>query len=139
LSRCAGWTRKAIVPELEPLRGLRVVADPAALNGARWHGDAVSVLRFAPDDAFAIGARSVEIDDVDAIVEPEAGYVGAWLPIDDVLPHIEWSLPVERPVLAQGSIASVPAKLWLSADGGVLLVTAAAYANELDERLGRRR
>lgn len=120
---------------LETLPGLRVIADPAALDAARWDGHDVSVLRFAPDDAFAIGARSVEVDDADAIVESEAGYVGAWLPVDAVLPHIEWSLPTERPALAQGSIANVPAKLWLPGDGDALLVTAAAYANELAGRL----
>ncbi len=120
---------------LEPLPGLRVIADPAALDAARWDGHDVSVLRFAPDDAFAIGARSVEVDDADAIVESEAGYVGAWLPVDAVVPHIEWSLPTERPALAQGSIANVPAKLWLPGDGDALLVTAAAYANELAGRL----
>jgi hypothetical protein len=123
------------VRALEPLPGLRVIADPAALDAARWDGHDVSVLRFAPDDAFAIGARSVEVDDADAIVESEAGYVGAWLPVDAVLPHIEWSLPTERPALAQGSIANVPAKLWLPGDGDALLVTAAAYANELAGRL----
>jgi hypothetical protein len=123
------------VRALEPLPGLRVIADPAALDAARWDGHDVSVLRFAPDDAFAIGALSVEVDDADAIVESEAGYVGAWLPVDAVLPHIEWSLPTERPALAQGSIANVPAKLWLPGDGDALLVTAAAYANELAGRL----
>ena len=55
--------------------------------------------------------------------------------LDEVLPHIEWSLPADRPVLAQGAIASVPAKLWLAGDGDALLVTAAAYADELAERL----
>lgn len=121
---------------LEPLRGLRVVADPAALDTARWQGDDVTVLRFAPDDAFAIGAATVEVDDEDAIVEPEAGFVGAWLPVNDVLPHLEWTLPAQRPALAQGSIAGVPAKLWLVADGDALLLTAAAYADELVGRLG---
>jgi hypothetical protein len=120
---------------LEPLPGLRVIADPAALDTARWQADDVTVLRFAPDDAFGLGARSVEIDDVDAIIESEAGYVGAWLPLEDVLPHIEWSLPAGRPALAQGSIANVPAKLFLPGDGDALLVTAAAYANELAGRL----
>jgi hypothetical protein len=120
---------------LERLLGLRVIADPATLDAARWQGDDISVLRFAPDDAFAIGARSVEVDDTDAIIEAEAGYVGAWLPLDDVLPHIEWLLPAERPALAQGSIANVPAKLWLPDDGDALLVTAAAYADELAGRL----
>ena len=93
------------------------------------------VLRFAPDDAFGLGADDVDLDDEHAIVEPDAGYVGAWLPIDEVLRHIEWSLPADRPVLAQGAIANVPAKLWLTADGHALLVTAAAYADELADRL----
>jgi hypothetical protein len=121
---------------------LRVIADPAALDGARWQGDDVTVLRFAPDDAFAIGASAVEVDDEHAIVESGAGFVGAWVSFDDVLPHLEWSVPQRRPALAQGSVASVPAKLWLPAsDDGVpradtvLLLTAAAYAHELAGRL----
>jgi hypothetical protein len=139
------------VRALEPLPGLRVVAAPEALDGARWvPGDAV-VLRFAPDDAFAIGARIVEIGDADAIVEPEPGFVGAWLTADellhDVVPRIEWSLPTERPALAQGNVAGVPAKLWLTrgqdsddAEGSdgtdqVLLVVLAAYADDLAGRL----
>jgi hypothetical protein len=123
------------VHALEPTPGLRVVGDPVALDGAGWQGDAITVLRFAPDDAFAIGADTVDIDDEHAIVEAEAGFVGAWLPIADVLPHLEWSLPPERPALAQGSIAGVPAKLWLPNDGDALLLTAAAYGNELEGRL----
>jgi hypothetical protein len=123
------------VHALELLRGLRVVADPEALDGAVWGGDAITVLRFAPDDAFAIGADTVDIDDDHAIVESEAGLVGTWLPIADVLPHLEWSLPADRPALAQGSIAGVPAKLWLPDDGEALLLTAAAYADELTGRL----
>jgi hypothetical protein len=120
---------------LEPLRGLRVVADPAALDGARWQGTEVTVLRFAPDDAFAIGAEGVELDDPDAIIESEGGFVGARLPVSEVLSHIEWSLPVERPALAQGSIANVPAKLWLTDEVDPLLLTAAAYADDLMSRL----
>jgi hypothetical protein len=127
---------------LEPLHGLRVVADPAALDRVSWRGDLdVTVLRLAPDEALAIGARSVEIDDAHAIVEEEAGFVGVWLTAEEfeaaVLPHIEWPLPAddERPAVAQGSIAGVPAKLWLRTTGGALLVTQAAYANELAGRL----
>ena len=123
------------MPALEPLRGLRVVADPTALEAARWHGDHVTVLRFAPDDAFAIGADTVDIVDEHAIVESEEGFVGAWLPIDGVLPHIEWSLPPERPSLVQGFVATVPAKVWLPDDGDVLLIAAAAFAGELTGRL----
>lgn len=125
----------ATVPALEPLRGLHVVADPGALNVAHWHGDAVTVLRFAPDDAFGLDARSVELDDEHAIVEADVGYVGAWLPIADVVPHLEWALPAERPILAQGTISGVPAKLWLAGDGDALLLTAAAFADELAGRL----
>ena len=121
---------------LEPLRGLRVVAEPVALDAARWQGDEVTVLRFAPDDAFAIGADGVEVDDPDAIVESEAGFVGTWVPVSSLLAHIEWPLPAERPALAQGSVANVPAKLWLPAeDGDALLLTAAAYADDLMSRL----
>jgi hypothetical protein len=123
------------VPALEPLRGLRVIAEPAALDAARWHGEDVTVLRFAPDDAFAIDADAVEVDDPDAIVEDETGFVGAWLPVEAIAAHVEWPLPRGRPALAQGAIANVPAKVWLPDDGDALLLTAAAYAVELRERL----
>jgi hypothetical protein len=128
-------TRRASVRALESLSGLRVVADAGALDGARWRGDDVTVLRFAPDDAFAIGADGVEVDDEHAIVEPEAGFSGAWIALDDVAHHLEWATPDARPALAQGSIAGVPAKVWLSQDGRVLLLTATAYVDELLDRL----
>jgi hypothetical protein len=123
---------------LERLRGIRVVADPASLDRATWHGDRVTVLRFAPDDAFGVGAVAIDVDDEHAIVEDEAGFVGAWLHAAEIEPHTEWPLPTDRPALAQGSIAGVPAKLWLAEEGDALLLTAAAYADELATRLGRR-
>ena len=123
------------MPGLEHLHGTRVVADPAAIDAARWAGDHVTVLRFAPDDAFGIGADGVEVDDAHAIVESEPGFAGVWLPIEDVERHLEWPLPAERPALAQGFVATVPAKVWLPDDSDVLLVTAAAYADELAGRL----
>ncbi len=122
---------------LETLPGLRVVATPESLDGALWSEDAI-VLRFAPDDAFAIGMSDVALAGDDAIVEPERGFVGTWLTrdelVDHVQPHIEWPLPAARPALAQGLIAGVPAKLWLE-DDRALLLCAAAYAHELTERL----
>jgi hypothetical protein len=125
------------VPALDRLHGLRVVADPAALEGARWQGPGdVSVLRLAPDDAFAIGAETVEVDDEHAIVESEPGFVGEWLPAEVIAHHTEWSLPEERPALAQGAVAQIPARIWLPDDGDALLITAAAYADELASRLG---
>ncbi len=123
------------MPALEPLRGLRVVADPAALDSARWHGADVTVLRLAPDDVFALRAETVDIDDEHAIVEPEVGFAGAWLPVEVIAHHLEWPLPAERPALAQGFVATVPAKVWLPDDGEALLLTAAAYADELAGRL----
>jgi hypothetical protein len=128
------------VPALERVAGVRVVADPAALDAAVWTGDGVSVLRIAPDEALAIGATAVAVDDPEAIVEPEGGMVAARLSAVELAPvarHIEWALPVPRPALAQGKVAGVPARLVLDGDGG-LLVTHAAYAHELEERLGWR-
>jgi hypothetical protein len=124
------------VPVLDRLTGLRVVADPAALDAARWHGDGdITVLRLAPDDAFAIGAETVDIDDEHAIVGSEPGFVGAWLPLETVAHHVEWSIPRERPALAQGAVAQVPARVWLPDGGDALLITAVAYADELASRL----
>jgi hypothetical protein len=129
------------VPELEPMHGLRVVADPAAIDRASWWGDRdITVVRFAPDEALAIGAGRVEIDDEHAIVVDEAGFVGVWLTAGEfqewVVPRIEWPLPADRPAVAQGSIAGVPAKLWLRVTGGALLLAPTAYADELAGRLG---
>ena len=129
------------MPALEPLHGLRVVADPAALDAARWDAagdppDPLIVVRFAPDEAFAIGAIGVTLDDPDAIVEDERGYVGAWCPFDAIRPQTEWSPPTDRPAVAQGSVAGVPAKVWLPDDGEVLVVATAAHAAGLAERLG---
>ena len=124
------------MPALEPVAALRVVASPAALDGARWSGDDVDVLRTAPDEALGLGATAVEVDDPDAIVEPEAGFVVALLDEDDlvaVAAHTDWELPTATGELAQGKVAGVPAKVV----GGrpALLVTNAAYADELRERL----
>lgn len=130
------------MPALERLRGLRVVADPAALDAARWtgaDGAEVTVLRFAPDDAFAVGATSVDVADPHAIVEDERGYVGGWGSAAALAGHLEWWLPDARPALAQGSVAGVPAKIWLPAgedrDRAFLVATAAAAAT-LAERIG---
>jgi hypothetical protein len=127
------------VPALEPLAGIRVVADAAALDAARWSGDGeVTVLRFAPDEAFAIGATDVDVDDEGAIVESEPGFSGGRLDragLASVLAHVEFPLPVERPALAQGKVAGVPAKLLVDEGGGALLVVQTAYVADLEARL----
>ena len=119
----------------EPLTGVRVVAAPAALDAVTWP-DGVAPLRLAPDDLFALGAATADVPG--ALVEDERGFVGWWLSLeelhDHLLEHIDWPLPAKRPALAQGLIAGVPARLWLTRER-VLLLTNAAYAHELVERL----
>jgi len=121
----------------EPLVGVRVVASPETLDAMSWATD-VAALRFAADDLMAVGAVVAEVGYVRAIVEQETGFVGWWLTPDEVteavLPHVDWPLPTARPTLAQGLVAGVPAKLWLTEDRALLLC-AAAYAHELEERL----
>ena len=125
------------MPALEPLRGIRVVARPDAIDAAVLPADAV-VLRFAPDEAFVLGAGPVGIDDPHAIVVDDAGFSAArlsWADYDEhVAPLIEWPLPSERPALAQGLVAAVPAKLWITRDD-VLLICPTAYVDDLTERL----
>ncbi len=123
------------MPALERCPGIRVVADPAALDAARWVGDALLILRLAPDEALGLGGAGVEVDDPHAIVVEEAGFSVASVDIDAVIAHVEWSLPTDRPALAQGSIAGVPAKLWLTEDGATLVVQS-AWAADLADRLG---
>src|SRR5829696_2338540 len=113
-------TRRAIVPALERRAGLRVVADAAALDAAHWAGHEVLVLRLAPDEAVGLGATGVEVDDPHAIVEVEAGFSTGLVDVARVVAHIEWSLPAGRPTLAQGAIAGVPARLWLTDDCATL-------------------
>jgi hypothetical protein len=123
----------------EVLHGMRVVAAPEVLDALTAASEHV-VLRFAPDDVFVLDALDAHdaLSD-DAIVVDEAGFVGWWLTDEEltthVVAHVEWPLPVPRPVLAQGLVAGVPAKLWLTGETSLLLC-AAPYAHELTERLG---
>ena len=120
----------------EPLRALRVVGSPGALDELAGPDDN-PMLRLAPDDMLVIGAASVQVAGENLVVD-EAGFVGWWLTPEEVreqvLPHVDWPLPTARPALAQGLVAGVPAKLWLTEDRALLLC-AAAYAHELEERL----
>lgn len=127
------------MPELRAVRGLRVVADPAAIDGATWTTDLdtpAPVHRLAPDEAFSPGSTSVVIDDEHAIVVEEHGIATTRCRIADILPHIDWTLPIERPTFTQGAVAGVPAKLWLVDDTFLFLYTSEAYARELAARLG---
>jgi hypothetical protein len=125
------------VPALEPVEGVRVVANAAALDGARWHGGDVDVVRIAPDEAIGLGATGVDVDDPDAIAEPEAGFSVALLTTEDqdgVRRHTDWDLPDERGAVAQGKVAGVPAKVVVG--DPTVLVVQTAYVDELRRRLG---
>lgn len=127
----------------ERLHGTRFVAAPSALDALIPDLDATSVggtaLRFALDDLLVIhgGSYMVALGEA-SIQEKETGFVGWWLTPDElrdyVLEHIDWPLPDQRPALAQGLVAGVPAKLWLAEDRALLLCNA-AYAHELEERI----
>jgi hypothetical protein len=119
----------------EPLHGLRVVANAAALDAAALpHGS--TMLRIAPDDAIVIDAPTLTIDDPFAIIEPEHAFVHWRLTPGEfagVVDHIEWPLPANGQ-LGQGLIAGVPAKIVITSND-VLLVVSAGLAHELVERL----
>jgi len=127
----------------ERLHGTRFVAAPSVLEALPWSDDAWPdhvALHLAPDDLLVIhpGSLVAALGNEPLIQEKEAGFAGWLLTPDEVtttvLPHVDWPLPTERPALAQGLVAGVPAKLWLAEDRALLLC-AAAYAHELEERL----
>ena len=119
----------------ERLMGQRVVADPAAIDALVASLPArVTVLRFAPDEAFVVGAGSTRVDDPHAIIEDEVGFVALAVDREVVTRHVEWALPPAGEVV-QGSIAGVPAKLAWLPNGQAWIVTHAAYAAELVDRL----
>jgi hypothetical protein len=131
---------------LETLFGTRINALPEALDAAAWGPDTIA-MRISPDDLFVyndmfspkdVGVDAVRAADEHAIIENETGFCGTWLApnqVEQVLTHIEWTLPTERPALAQGFIAGVPAKLWLTDNISMLLV-GRQNASDLLERLG---
>lgn len=126
--------------------GMRVVGSPETIDRAAWEDAGPGpdefeplVLRFAPDEAFAVGATGVQIADPDAIAEPETGYLALMFPVDEfvdfVLPRIEWPAPNTRPAFTQGSIAGVPAKLYIDTTGAATVFVLAAYLDDLLSRL----
>ena len=123
------------MPAPEALRGQRIVADPSVIDAVAAALPAGrTVLRSAPDEAFVIDG-GIRLDDPDAIVEDEVGFVALVVDRDAVERHTEWPLPADVGAFAQGSIAGVPAKLAWLPDGRAWIVTHAAYAAELLDRL----
>lgn len=119
----------------EPLRGQRVVADPASIDAlAAALPPQVLILRFAPDEALVLGAATLQTDDPHAIVVDEVGFVAVTVGRDVVGRHVDWTLPPAA-AFAQGAIAGVPAKLSWLPDGRARVVTHAAYLADLQARL----
>lgn len=125
------------MPVLERLHATRVVAAPAALEAVSWPAGTL-VLRTAPDEVLAIPSCAPEVSDPHAIVESEHGFSGLWVSAEDACSllerHCEWEAPAERPALAQGWIAEIPAKIWLEQERALLLVPA-PFAAEFEERI----
>lgn len=134
------------MPEIKRISATRIVATPAALDAAVWangngkdDGKDALAWRIAPDEMLVTGKVTSDlIDDPYAIVVPDAGFVGAWLAPDEAFEFLEreceWEVPRERPVLAQGAVAGLPAKLWLEEER-VLIMVPAPYAADLKERM----
>jgi hypothetical protein len=124
----------------DTLHGLRIVADPAAVDTVVTGLPAeVTALRLAPDDILLVGCVGTPAcPDPHAIVEPDLGFSGAWFTRAEfgqiVRPHMEWSVPTDGR-LGQGLIAGVSSKVHV--DGTtVLVVCPSAFVDELKERLG---
>jgi hypothetical protein len=113
------------------------VASREALDSAVWGNEDADALRIADDEAIVIGTTHVSIGDADAIVEQESGYVFAVLgsyDVDAIAAHTDWAIPEEPGAVAQGKLAGVPVKLAIGEP--TILVVQAAYADELQRRLG---
>lgn len=123
--------------ELNRIPATRIVATPAALDAASWPADALA-LRFAADEVLLLSTDAPTLNDPYAIIEPDAGFTGAWLPMDAAQAlfahHCEWAMPQARPTLAQGAIAGIAAKVWLESER-VLILVPAPFVAEFEERL----
>jgi hypothetical protein len=130
-------TPRVLVPAAEILRGRRVVATPDAIDGAELPVDAV-LLRIAADDALVIGDGPIALSDDHAIIEPDTGWwalrISEARALTILAHHAAWEPPPDRPVLAQGMVAGLAAKVYLDGDRSMLIV-ATPFAVELEERL----
>ena len=124
----------------DTLQGLRVVADPTAVDAVVTGLPAGSTaLRIAPDDLLLVGyAGTPTCSDSHAIIESDLGFSGAWFTRTEfdriVRPHMEWSVPTDGR-LGQGMIAGVGSKVYLAGDR-MLVVCPTGFVDELKERLG---
>ena len=120
---------------LEVLAVTRVVATPESLDRATFSAESI-VLRTAPDDVMVIGGGTVEVDDPHAIVREDAGWSGVWVnrvPAEAYLQaSCSWPRPTARPAFAQGAIAHLAVKLWLTEDRTLFVFPTALTADFIE-------
>lgn len=126
------------MPGLERILLTHIVAAPAALDATVWPGS-TRVLRIAADEALVIPPQAdLALDDPYAITVLDDGFVGVWLAQTEALALLEraceWEPPQERPALAQGMVAGIPAKVWFETER-ILFLIPAPYAHDFQERL----
>jgi hypothetical protein len=115
------------------LVGTRIVALPGSLDAARVDSEAL-LLRFAADEALVVGG-SASVDDPASIIVRDTGWVAVRESRARLLELLEPLCAFElREGLNQGMVAGLPAKVLL-AESGSMLIVAAPYAAELEERL----
>jgi hypothetical protein len=117
---------------LEVLAVTRVVAAPDSLDRATFSLASI-VLRTAPDDVMVIGGGLFVVDDQNAIVREDAGWSGVWVnraPADAYLKaSCSWPRPTARPAFAQGAIAHLAVKLWLTEERTLFVLPTALTAD----------
>ncbi len=128
------------MPALNRLPTTHIVATPTALDAARLPTLRGRLsFRIAADELLITPpAPETQVDDPHAIIVPDSGFAGVWLPADEALEFLgrecEWELPRERPAFAQGAVAGIATKLWLERDR-VLIIVPAPFAADFEERL----
>ena len=128
-------------PRFERLCGTRIASTAAALDAVAWPAGTIA-LRFAVDELY-ITPPLVDSDvvlalDEHAIIVVDNAFSGARVEEGQACALLErfceWEIPAERPAFAQGAVAGVPTKLWLTA-GQVLFIVPTPYAHEMEARL----
>ena len=134
-------------PRLRPLEATRVAAAPAALDDLLerppWPGEALA-FRTAPDELLLTARPDFDVPgDSHAIVERGTGFSYIWLDPADADRFLDrecdWERPGARPVLAQGTVAGIPVKLWFETERTLILAPApfaAAFQRRLSRALG---
>lgn len=96
------------------------------------------VLRIAPDDALIVGDGPIDVSDPDSIIESDAGWCALKVSEERALGILRhnaaWEPPPDRPVLAQGMVAGLAAKVYLDGSRSMIIVPT-PFAAELEERL----